>query len=95
MGPFWDQTGVILGCVWCDFGPFLGRSGVIFGTLKDHFGIVSASFWRRFDPILRVFWAFGPFLGHFPLSSGFFFVCGGFLGQKRLFGGGTTSVLKP
>ena len=56
-----------------DFGPFL----VDLGSLWDHFGIVLASRWCRFNPILRPFgpWGyfltmfgpFSPFLGHFTV----------------------------
>ena len=62
-GPFWDQSMTILGWFGGDFGPFLGRSGVTLGSLGVHFGIVLGSFWWRFDPISRLFWAlFGLFL---------------------------------
>ena len=35
-----------------DFGPFLGRSRVTLGSLRDHFGIVLASFWAHFGVVL-------------------------------------------
>ena len=60
----------------------MGRSGVTLGSLRDHFGIVLASFWGRFGvvlTILRSCWTvfgailarFGPFLRSF---CGFFVV---------------------
>ena len=58
LGPFLDQNRVNLG----DFGPLLGRSGVTLRSLRDHYGIVLASFWGRFGV---VFDPFGWFLGLF------------------------------
>ena len=43
--PFLDHFGTKIGSFGGDFGPFLGRSGVTLGSLRDHFGIVLASFW--------------------------------------------------
>ena len=51
-----------MGSFWGGFGPFLGRSGSILGSLRDHFGIVSASFLGLFGAFLTHFWLFqGPF----------------------------------
>ena len=66
IGPFWCHSGG-------DFGPFLGRSGVTLGWLRDHFGIVLASFLssfrHRFELLSGPFWcvcdAYGRFLGDF------------------------------
>ena len=55
ISPFWDQNRNKMGSFWGDFGPFLGRSRVILGSLRDHFGIVWASFWGRFGVVLTSF----------------------------------------
>ena len=54
---------------WTKIGPFLGDFGTIFGSSRGHLGIILVSFWHqfgsfwcRFRPILRPFWAI---LGHF------------------------------
>ena len=55
-----------------DFGPFLGRSGVILRSLRDHFGIVLASFWGCLGIVLKSFLCvFGPFGAFLTLLGGF------------------------
>ena len=78
--PFLTLSGAVQGHFGWIFGPFWGRSGVTLGSLGDNFGIGLASFWGRFDPILRPFWVlfrtsaeyFSPFsrLGHIALVTG-------------------------
>ena len=66
-----------------DFGPFFWVDRGHVGSLRDHFGIVSASFlgsfWHLFELNFGPFWCvFDPF-GRF---------LGAFLGQKRVILGG-------